>query len=55
MINIVNLTGKPEADLIAKITDLDNRNFMERLPDKPGKDFNEVLKGYPNPQASDLL
>ena len=52
---ITNLIGKPEAQLIEMIEDVDNKAFMKQLPNQRGKDFNEVFKGAQNPQAIDLI
>lgn len=52
---ITNLIGKPDAQLIDMIEDVDNRAFMKQLPNQRGKDFNEVFKGAQNPQAIDLI
>ena len=55
MMMITNLVGKPDAQLIETIEDVDNRAFMKQLPNNRGKDFSEVFKGATNPQAIDLI
>lgn len=51
---IVNLTGSPDASLINKIQDADNKTFMQQLPQQAGKNFRELLSMCKNPQAIDL-
>ena len=51
---IVDLTGSPDADLIAKIQDADNKQFMQQLPQQQGKNFNQLLSMCKNPDAIDL-
>ena len=55
MMMITNLIGKPDANLIEQIEDVDNRTFMKQLPNQKGKDFAEFFKGAQNPQAIDLI
>ena len=54
MMMITNLIGKPDATLIDKIEDNDNRTFMRQLPSTRGKDFNELFRGA-NEHAIDLI
>lgn len=55
MMMITNLIGKPDKDLIDQIDDVDNRLFMQQLPNKKEQDFNELFKMCKNPQAIDLI
>ena len=55
MMMITNLIGKPDADLIEQIYDVDNRQFMKQLPSQSGKNFSEVFKMCKNPHAIDLI
>jgi len=52
---ITDLVGSPSHDLIAQIEDEDNKLFMQQLPKKKETDFNQLFKGWPNPDAIDLL
>ena len=52
---ITELVGSPSMDLISMIEDEDNKQFMKQLPKRKGTDFNELFKGWSNPDAIDLL
>ena len=55
MMMITKLVGTPGEDLIKQIEDPDNQVFMRQLKPDKGKDFNELFKGYSNPDAIDLI
>ena len=52
---ITELIGSPSNDLINLIEDEDNKKFMRDMPKRKGADFNELFKGWPNPDAIDLV
>ncbi len=48
------MIGNPQDDLIDKIQIAKNKEFIQSLPKRKGKDFNTVFKGA-NADAIDLL
>jgi serine/threonine protein kinase len=48
------LIGNPSEDLIEQITIPKNKEFIQSLPRRKGKDFNTIFKGS-NPDAVDLI
>ena len=51
---ITDLIGNPEQDLVEQITVAKNKEFIQSLPKRKGKDFATVFKGA-NPDAIDLI
>ena len=51
---ITKLLGNPTAKLISKIDNEKNKDFVQQLPKREGKDFDQFFKGA-NPLAVDLL
>lgn len=51
---ITDLIGNPKEDLIDQISIPKNKDLMQQLPRRTGKDFNTLFKGA-NPHAIDLL
>ena len=51
---ITNLVGKPDNEFIESIKDIDNKKFMQQLPETSGK-FIEEFSDYQNKEAIDLL
>ena len=52
---IIDLLGTPPKHVIDLVDDLDNREFLHKLPKRKGADFKELFEGWPNPDAIDLL
>ena len=51
---ITKLLGNPSKKFLGSITNEQNREFMEQMPKRAGKDFEELFEGV-NPLAVDLL
>ncbi|CAB3361108.1 mitogen-activated protein kinase p38a-like isoform X2 [Cloeon dipterum] len=51
---VLVMCGTPQADMLAKITSQEARNYIQSLPVLKKKDFKEVFKGA-NPLAVDLI
>ena len=51
---ITKLLGNPTSRLISKIDNEKNKEFVQQLPKREGKNFDEYFAGA-NPQAIDLL
>ena len=51
---ITDLIGNPQEDLVEQITILKNKEFIQSLPKRKGKDFESIFKGA-NPDAIDLI
>ena len=51
---ITKLIGNPTSKLIAKIDNEKNKEFVQSLPKRDGKNFDELFAGA-NPEAIDLL
>lgn len=51
---ITDLIGNPQEDLVEQITIPKNKDFIQSLPKRKGKDFNTLFKGA-NPDAIDLI
>lgn len=51
---ITKLLGNPTSKLISKIDNEKNKEFVQQLPKRDGKDFDQFFSGA-NPNAIDLL
>lgn len=51
---ITDLIGNPQEDLVEQITIPKNKEFIQSLPRRKGKDFSTIFKGA-NPDAIDLM
>lgn len=51
---ITDLIGNPQDELVEQITILKNKEFIQSLPRRKGKDFSTVFKGA-NEDAIDLI
>ena len=52
---IIDLLGTPPPHVIDQVDDVDNREFLHKLPPRKGADFKELFDGWSNPDAIDLL